>query len=432
MKQRLIIALVCLFLYGTAQALSPDSCSVHHNDSCWYVTMNYQIDKLPTNDELIVQSLVCCPDTCIGDSIRRFQGRRYARLFKKRNGYTPELTPHGHHRCVIAIPENSVSDSIIGLTYSEYTSPLGTEGSIDSIRIFMPECKPMNIRPIKAALTNGDIMAEQYPYICTMSEYKVLNMDSNIHIPRQQINHVHYPMNSARLERTYMNNGTALDSISHIINSILADDRTKIESIQIVGFTAPDHSDEIVPKLGYKRACSMRDCIMQECNLPDSIFEVVDGGKNWQQVYTDLAALELEGTDSLLTLLYSKPTSKSRLATLRQFNGGNHYKAISSDNSGLQRGSCCTRIYYVNAPDSITDTLNEIVQELIINPHPDYHRLSDELEAYNEDPRALNIQGVIDYRRHRRHAAEKAFIEAAMQGDEQAALNLEILESENR
>lgn len=429
-----IIFCTLFLLVGIAklQAISPDSCTVQHGDSCWYVTMNYQIEKLPTNDELILQSMICSQDTCVGDSIRRFQGRRYARLFKKRNGYTPELTPHGHHRCMIVIPEYAVNDTMTGLTYSEYISPVGVNGNIDSVKIFMPKCKPMNIRPIKAALTNGDIMAEQYPYICTMSEYRVLNGDSNIHIPNMQLNHVHYPMNSAKLERAYMNNGTVLDTLSHIINNMLADDRTRIESIQIIGFTAPDHSDEIVPKLGYKRACSMRDRIMQECNLPDTIFEVVDGGKNWQQVYADLAALEMDDTDSLLTLLQSKPNGKSRLTALRGFDGGNYYRAISSDNSALQRGSCCTRIYYINAPDSITDTLNEIVQELIIDPHPDYHRLSDELEAYKEDPRALNIQGVIDYRQHRRHAAEKAFIEAAMQGDEQAAMNLQILESEKR
>lgn len=426
----LSIIMLCLIATET-KAITPDSCSVHHHDSCWYVTMNYQIDKLPSNDELILQSQVCCPDTCISDSTRRFQGKKYARRFKKQYGYAPEITPHGAHRSVVIIPEEAVSDTIMGFTYSEYISPAGTMGNIDSIRIIMPECKPMSLRPIMASLSTGDIMARTHPYICTMSQYRVIDGDS-VHVPHHQVNHVHYPMNSAKLDRAYMNNATTIDSLTSIINALLADDRTQIESIQIVGFTAPDHSDEITPKLGYKRACSMRDHIMHRCNLPDSIFEVTDGGKNWQQVYADIAALQLENSDSLLNLLYQQPTTKARLATLRKFDNGNHYRAISADNSGLQRGSCCTRIYYVNAPDSITNELNEIVQELIINPHPDYHRLSDELEAYREDPRALNLQGIIDYRRHRRHAAEESFTEAAKQGDEQAALNLEILKSDRR
>lgn len=425
----LFLILVLTAISTRAISFTPDSCSVHHKDSCWYVTMNYMIDKLPKNDELLLHCQVCCPDTCINSGVSRFQGRRYAKEFKKNYGYKADTQPQGHHRCTLIIPENAVSDTILGITYSEYTSPLGTEGRIDSVRIFMPECQPMQLRPIMAALTEGDRLADRHPYICSMSSYKVLRGDS-VHIPHSPMNHVHYPMNSARLERTYMNNSTTLDSLVSYINSILNDERAEIASIQIVGYTAPDHSDEIVPKLGYKRAVSMRDHLMQACDLPAEIFEVADGGKNWEQVYSDIAALQMSGSDSLIRLLYNEPKVKNRLATLRNFDDGSYYKAISSNNSHNQRGACCTRIYYVNAPDSIADELNKIVQEVIINPHPDYNRLSDELEIYSQDPRSLNLQGVIDYRRHRRSAAEKAFLEGAMLGDEQAAFNLEILEKE--
>ena len=52
------------------------------------------------------------------------------------------------------------------------------------------------------------------------------------------------------------------------------------------------------------------------------------------------------------------------------------------------------------------------------------------LKKYNNDARAINLQGVIDYRRHRRHAAQNAFAKAAAMGDEQAALNLMIINNE--
>jgi hypothetical protein len=42
----------------------------------------------------------------------------------------------------------------------------------------------------------------------------------------------------------------------------------------------------------------------------------------------------------------------------------------------------------------------------------------------------LNLQGVIEYRRHHRHAAERAFTRAAEMGDEQALVNLSIIENE--
>ena len=91
--------------------------------------------------------------------------------------------------------------------------------------------------------------------------------------------------------------------------------------------------------------------------------------------------------------------------------------------------ACCTGVYYSKLPDSTSVSLNRIVNELVNNPNPDYRRLIAELKQYNNDPRALNLQGVIDYRRHRRHAAEKAFAKAASMGDEQASVNLQIVES---
>ena len=76
--------------------------------------------------------------------------------------------------------------------------------------------------------------------------------------------------------------------------------------------------------------------------------------------------------------------------------------------------------------------LNEIVDELANNPHPDYRKLINRLKHYGNDPRALNLQGVLEYRRHHRHAAEKAFTKAAEMGDEQAQTNLLIVEMNKR
>ena len=76
--------------------------------------------------------------------------------------------------------------------------------------------------------------------------------------------------------------------------------------------------------------------------------------------------------------------------------------------------------------------MNEIVDELANNPHPDYRKLIDKLKHYRNDLRVLNLQGVLEYRRHHRHAAEKAFIKAAEMGDEQAQANLYILEANKK
>ena len=115
---------------------------------------------------------------------------------------------------------------------------------------------------------------------------------------------------------------------------------------------------------------------------------------------------------------------------LKQYDNGEIYRKLQSHYFPAHRIACCTGIYYHNHPDSTAMVINKIVNELMNTPSPDYGRLLNELKDYRNDPRALNLQGVIEYRRHHRHAAERAFAQAAQMGDTQAAVNLLIIENE--
>ena len=66
MKQKFTYFIATLLLLSintlqAQQAVKPMSYNVEHSDSCWYVTMNYRIDKMPKNDELLLISQICCP-----------------------------------------------------------------------------------------------------------------------------------------------------------------------------------------------------------------------------------------------------------------------------------------------------------------------------------------------------------------------------------
>lgn len=422
----LSITLLCSHVMY-AQGIKPENYSVEHSDSCWYVTMNYYIDKMPKNDELILISQICCPDTCINDSIRRFQGKRYAKEYAKRYGNAPHLTSTGINSFTMAVPEDMVTDTLIGVTYSEYTTPLGTVGALDTVEIILPVPATLSCHPVRSRQTTGDRMAQNHPYINSMSRYTVLNGDS-VHIPTNPANHIHFAMNSMRLDPNYLNNASAIDSLVSAIINLTSGNDSQVESIQIVGYTSPDTKDEIVPKLGYKRASTLCNHLQHRCNLPDSVFEAADGGKHWHMIYANLAQQDMQHSDSLLKMLQKEKNTKKRIELLRRFNNGKQYTALCSDSASPNlRGACCTRIYYHNLSDSSTYELNNIVAELANNPNPDYEELRRKLSAYSDDPRALNIKGVIDHKQHRRSAAAEAFRRAAMLGDEQAAKNIDLL-----
>lgn len=427
---KIILSLITAIIVGStlnAQGVKPESYDLEHSDSCWYVTLNYRINKMPKNDELILISQICCPDTCINDSTRRFQGKRYAKRYARQYGYTPELSHEGLNSYTMNIPEGMVADTIIGVTYTEYTTPDGTIGELDTVEIVLPIPANLSCRPVRHKNTFADQMAAINPYINSIAEYAVLDVDS-MPIPTNPVNHVHFETNSMNIEPGYWNNAATIDSLVSTILSLAGDEDSQIEAIQIVGYTSPDQRDEITPQLGYKRADALCKHIQQRTNMPDSVFEIADGGKHWHLIYSDLTHSDQEHTDSLVRLLRAQKSNKDRIALLRRFDKGKQYSALCNDtNAGKYRGACCTRIYYHNLADSSAHELNNIVAELANNPHPDYDALRSKLEAYTNDPRALNIKGVIEHKQHRRSAAAEAFRRAAILGDEQAMRNMDIL-----
>ena len=142
--------------------------------------------------------------------------------------------------------------------------------------------------------------------------------------------------------------------------------------------------------------------------------------------------MKIDGGDSLVAALQREKSVQRREAMLKKFDNGNLYRELTEKAFPAHRMACCTGIYYRNRPDSIAAAINNIVDELVNNPSPDYRKLIDELKLYRNDPRILNLQGVIEYRRHHRHAAKQAFAKAAAMGDEQAAINLKIIENDNK
>ena len=141
--------------------------------------------------------------------------------------------------------------------------------------------------------------------------------------------------------------------------------------------------------------------------------------------------LDASDGDSLITALKNEPSPTKREMLLQNYKNGMIYNELAGASFAKQRGAAVNAIYYSNSPDSAAITINKVVDELINNPTPDYHALARQLKRYKNDARAINLQGVIDYRRHRRHAAEEAFRRAAGMGDKQAAANLMIVQAEH-
>lgn len=427
MKRILLLSalLVATLLDAKAQ-MSPENYDVMHSDSCWYFTFDYDTPKMPKDEGLLVVTHICTPDTCISSATRHLQGKRYAKRYVKRYGMQPELHGEGSHRCTLAMPEECVSDTVYAVTYCEYNNGETTEFLCDTVTVCMPQCPPMSCHRVAPVQSYADHLAADHPHVHSMRHYAPLTA-GNAGSMNTTPSVVRYTTNSSKLNPEYLQNAQNIDELMGIIDEVLADSTTRLEAVQIVGYTSPEGKNRT--KLGEERAIAMRDHIRRHHQLPDSIFETANGGSNWNIIYADIRRADTESGDSLVNALKRETNPARREAALKAYKGGSLYSKLSKETFPQLRMACCTGAYYSNRPDSVATTLNAIIDELINNPNPDYGKLIAELKQYRDDPRVLNLQGVIDYRRHHRHAAERAFAKAAAMGDEQAAVNLQIVEN---
>ena len=429
MKQKFTIAALLVTICNIANAqFSPRDYTATHSDSSWHFTFDYDIPKPSSNDAMLIVTHLCTPDTCISTAVRHIQGKRYAKRYVKKHGMQPALQKHGPSSCTLIIPENAINDTIYGITYCEYSNRYGTEFHCDTIAICMPECPPMSCHRITPQKSIADHIAAEHPHVKSIKYYTPLTSNSAAEATLTP-NMVRYTSNSSKLNPEYLNNAQSIEEMMYIISEILADSTTTLEAVQIAGYTSPEGHEDKATQRGLDRAIALRDHIRSHHQLPDSIFEVAGGGKNWNIIYKDIEETGIPGTEEFVTALRDEPDANRREIMLRQYDDGRLYKLLQERYFPAHRMACCTGIYYHNKPDGNTVALNRIVDELIYNPSPDYNRLLAELEQYSDDPRVLNLKGIIEYRLHHRYAAEKAFEKAARMGNEQAMINLQIIEN---
>ena len=431
MKRKTLLFAMLLMVAAILQAriIVPDNYTVVHSDSSWHITMSYYVDDIPDNQQLVLSSSICCPDTCVSDTTKCFQGKKYRKAFLKEFGYTPALSAPGVVRCTMSIPETMVSDSLIAVTNCTVQDKNGYFTESDSLYIHLPQASPLSCHRVSDALTDADRVAYRHRCIFPMRYYQVLD-ENNLPPYNESCFAVNYRPASYVLENSYMQNANIVDTLANLITSMLADSMAQIEVIQLVGYSSPENSERNVNRLGLQRAGSLRDKLKYHCNLPDSVFEIIDGGRNWELIYESVGGGDVASGDSMVAILRAEKAPARRETLIRGMMNGDILKHLSKERLQNQRQACCARIYYQNKPDSVATELNKVVNELMTNETPDYDSLRNELSKYSDDARALNLLGVIDYREHRRNAAKRAFGTAALMGDEQAMTNLLIITRE--
>ena len=239
---------------------------------------------------------------------------------------------------------------------------------------------------------------------------------------------VYFPVNKSSIHHDFRGNAEVLDRIVDITRQIMADTTSTVCRIQIVGMASVDGSVSRNERLAGARAQALKQYIQEKVEMPDSFFEVANGGEAWADFRSQISDLVDNTTNAdtikaLQRAIHIIDTEKDlnyREVCLRRLDGGKTYAYIKKHLLPDQRNSGYLRIYYDYVPDANAPVINRAI-ELVHQKR--YDEALPLLRSMQGDARSWNALGVALWETGDHAAALNYFKIAAQQGNADAQSN---------
>ena len=159
---------------------------------------------------------------------------------------------------------------------------------------------------------------------------------------------LYFEVNVTKMDRSFIQNDMLMDSIMHILGSVQADSTIRISHIRIVGYASFDGRQAYNERLAGSRAKTIKEYMQSVYALPDSVFEVSNGGESWAELRYGLSKVEFEGRDEVLQIIDSEPDADQREVQIKKLHGGETYRYMRDELKHILRNLGCITIYCEN------------------------------------------------------------------------------------
>lgn len=289
------------------------------------------------------------------------------------------------------------------------------------------EYKPLfvpSIAPVAENKGRAGLLQQENPVLCHISKYKPYD---NTRVLRKEEGalYVHFALDKAKLDNKFRENDATLNRIVDLTREIMTDSTSSVKIIQIIGLASVEGPRANNSRLAEARAQALKKYVQSRVQVPDSLFECVNGGEAWTELRDQIADSSFEGSEKLLGIIDGEADADRREYLMKRLDGGKPYAYLKKHILHDQRNSGYLRIYYDYVPDNAAKTINEASMLL---KKEKYAEALNMLLTVKEDSRAQNALGVAYYMNGCKTEALESFRKAAADGNEQAAENLRQLE----
>ena len=319
-----------------------------------------------------------------------------------------------------------------------------------------PEPEPEPFVPVMAEVMPNTGKAGQLqrtdPVLHHISEYRPYDRTRILRKEKDAL-YVHFELDKAIIARNFRRNDTILTRIVDITRQIMADSTSNVRRIQLIGLASIEGGVKHNEWLGQARAEALAKYIKDRVQVPDTLFDVCNGGEAWadfrdqlndllllargqqpddpQGGATRAADMPRQGQPTadelrrLIDIIDTEPDPQRRELRLKRMDRGRPWQYIKRHVLADQRNSGYIRIYYDYVPDTNAAVINAASQ---LVQQERYQEAALMLRSVRQDPRSWNTLGVALYMSGQREQGLDYLRRAAEQGNTQAQENLEKIE----
>lgn len=174
------------------------------------------------------------------------------------------------------------------------------------------------------------------------------------YIPRQKVvvgeqeeaQIIFFKWDKAEIDSEYSDNEKVLHHVIDVTRQIYNDPEAEIVRIVLLGLSSPEGRYAYNVKLAGLRCEAMKQYILNQISLPDSCFELVNGGEGWDELRYQVENSEMSGKEEILRIIDKVPVSQGRETRLMKLNQGVPYRYMKEHFFPKLRRAGYIKVYY--------------------------------------------------------------------------------------
>lgn len=157
---------------------------------------------------------------------------------------------------------------------------------------------------------------------------------------------IFFKWDKAEIDREYLDNEKVLQHVIDVTRQIYNDPEAEIAHIVLLGLSSPEGHYDYNVKLAASRSTAMKQYILSHISLPDSCFELVNGGEGWDELRYLVEGSDMSGKEEIFHIIDEVPIQKGRELRLMKLDRGVPYLYMREHFFPKLRRAGYIKVYY--------------------------------------------------------------------------------------